>query len=151
MAVTFKLMLDKPCLFLNGHTDKDGYVQRWYAPTGKLEKAHRIAYAEANGLTMADIAEVIVRHKCDCPPCVEPTHLLAGTTADNVRDMLERRRQPRGEQHASAKLTIDKVRVIKRRLAEGQSMNKLAHEFGISQTTISNIKHGRYWAFVKAA
>lgn len=36
--------------------------------------------------------ELHARHHCDNPPCCNPTHLVAGTAADNMQDMLGRGR-----------------------------------------------------------
>lgn len=46
-----------------------------------------------------DPMEKIVCHKCDNPPCVNPTHLYAGTCRDNSLDAVLRNRlhvSPRG-------------------------------------------------------
>lgn len=56
---------------------------------GRPIGAHRYSYSIANG-PIAD--DVVIRHSCDNPPCVNPAHLLAGTQTDNVHDMLERGR-----------------------------------------------------------
>lgn len=50
---------------------------------------HRAAYAYHFGPIPKN---VIVRHKCDNPPCVNPYHLEIGTYSDNVRDCIERGR-----------------------------------------------------------
>jgi len=50
-------------------------------------KAHRVAWEIANG-PIPD--GMVVRHKCNNPPCVRPLHLELGTHADNNRDMAAR-------------------------------------------------------------
>lgn len=51
--------------------------------------AHRVSYFLATGV---DPVGLVVRHRCDNPPCVNPAHLLVGTQADNVQDAISRRR-----------------------------------------------------------
>jgi DNA-binding transcriptional MerR regulator len=151
MAVIFRERLEKPCLLCMCGTDEAGYGHRWYRPTHRNELAHRIAYCEAHGLTMADIADVIIRHRCDNPSCIEPTHLLSGTKADNHRDMVIRRRAKhlKGSAHGMAKLTEDQVRYIRERLACGHKGSFLAAQFGVTRTTISQIKRGLIWTHVQ--
>lgn len=57
--------------------------------------AHRFAYAVANGIDPLELdPDLVVRHKCDRPSCVNPAHLELGTHSENVRDSIERRRHP---------------------------------------------------------
>src|ERR1700761_8106656 len=64
--------------------------------------AHRIAYYINYGV---DPIELQVNHTCDNPSCVNPNHLYLGTVADNSRDMVERGRSAKGENHGVSKLT----------------------------------------------
>lgn len=52
--------------------------------------AHRVAYQLVKGPIPQGM---VVRHKCDMPPCVNPAHLEIGTRADNVQDRVSRGRK----------------------------------------------------------
>jgi hypothetical protein len=54
-------------------------------------------------------------------------------------------RRPRGESHPAAKLTQNKVKLIRMFLAEGLSNAHVARIFGVSTPTIRGIKLGFYW------
>lgn len=51
---------------------------------------HRIVWEQFHGEIPEDL---VVRHRCDNPPCINPFHLLIGTQQDNVDD---RERRGRG-------------------------------------------------------
>lgn len=53
----------------------------------------------------------------------------------------------RGEKHPMAKLTLQDVSEIKRRLAAGETRRPIAHDFGVSLTAISGIKTRKYWNY----
>ena len=80
---------DGECLVWTRYCNKGGYGQ--IQINGRSWMAHRAAYEVAHGPIPAG---KIVRHSCDNPPCVNPEHLLVGTTADNNRDKAERGRAP---------------------------------------------------------
>lgn len=66
---------------------RNGYGSVWV--NGRRDYAHRAIYTEF----VAPIpAGLVVRHSCDTRACVNPTHLLIGTQADNLHDMAERGR-----------------------------------------------------------
>lgn len=54
-----------------------------------------------------------------------------------------------GSANHQAKLTEDRVREIKRRLADDEKGRTIAAEFGITEATVSNIKHGRSWRHIQ--
>lgn len=57
---------------------------------GRKYRAHRIAF-DTFVRKLGD--DEIVRHTCDTPPCINPTHLRAGTQGDNMRDMFAKGRR----------------------------------------------------------
>lgn len=54
----------------------------------------------------------------------------------------------RGEKHSRAKLNDEKVVEILERLRGGETPARLAAEFGVDQSQISHIKHGRAWPHI---
>jgi hypothetical protein len=108
-------------------------------------------------------AGMIIRHTCDEPTCVNPDHLLVGTSKQNSEDMVNRNRQakgdkhgarlhpelrPRGETQGLSKLTEDDVREIKVLLGFGVSLRAIAKQFYVDYTNISNIKCGKTWKHI---
>lgn len=114
--------------------------------------AHRFAYCIANGVLLSDIQGQVVRHKCDNPSCINPTHLEIGTMQDNVRDRVKRCRSAEGEENGKAKLTVEQVEEIissyipRHPVFGGTALGK---KFGVCQTTISKIVLGKKWKVKK--
>jgi hypothetical protein len=107
---------------------------------GKALRAHRVAYE----LTHGKIPEgMLLRHSCDNPKCVNPAHLIVGTKRENTQDALERGQHVVGEDHYKAKIPNQAIDTIRAALAAGVSGKYLAKQFGVDQSMISQIKHGR--------
>lgn len=109
----------------------------------KMRSAHRLSFEMHGGEIPRGM---VVMHTCDNPACVNPGHLLLGTMKDNTQDMLAKgrgnHRCPQGEGNPNNKLTADQAREAKFGPAMG---SELARRFGVSQTTISDIRKGRIW------
>lgn len=86
-----------------------------------------------------------VLHKCDNRLCCNPKHFFVGSLGDNMIDAYrkKRKRQPKGEFHANAKLTYRQAMEIRKRYAAGEFQVVLAKEYGVSQVSISLIIRGK--------
>ena len=145
------------------YTDKSGDCWMWKGGTfgngygylkvkGTSCLAHRVSYELHKG----EIPEgMVVRHTCDVPLCINPSHLLLGTQSDNMRDKVLRGRTSTrpvhvylGESHPSAKLTESDVREIRVKHASGETQTALGHEYGVSSRQIGYIVHRKKWKHV---
>ncbi len=78
------------CWEWTGSKTAQGYGRyKVFVPeTNKLIRyTHRSSYYFFNGAIPEGL---VVRHKCDNPPCVNPDHLELGTQLDNIKDMFSR-------------------------------------------------------------
>lgn len=93
-------------------------------------------------------------HGDDNPSNNKLSNLKWGTYKENVADMFSKGRNnktvfARGERASSAKLTDKQAKAIAKRIREGSMLIKeIAAEFGVSSTTVSHIKSGKYWGSV---
>jgi hypothetical protein len=124
--------------------DKNGYGQ--FSPYRRQNmRAHRASYE----LHREPIPEgLCVCHRCDNPSCINPDHLFLGTNAENTADRQAKGRQRYaiGSACGRAKLTEEEVSVIL--AAEGVTHRKLADRFGVTQSTISEIRSRKIWTHV---
>ncbi len=104
--------------------------------------AHRLAFAMGHGV---DPAGLVVRHKCDNPPCVNPEHLELGTIGDNMRDK-GRTGVHKGVNNPKAKLTEDDVMDIRSLLVLGFGCAEIGRNFNVSDVTIGLIKRNETWS-----
>lgn len=124
--------------------DDDGYGQRIRVGTKRV-KPHRFAYERAHG-PIAD--SLMVLHRCDNRRCVNPDHLFVGTDADNKADMCRKARHAYGTRQGLAKLneiSVERIRDIK---LCGATYKVIAHYFGISIATVSQVVRGVTWRHV---
>jgi hypothetical protein len=128
---------------LADHTDGYGRFYR--------SLAHRVSYS----LFVSKIPDgLCVLHKCDNRKCVNPDHLMIGTQADNMQDMMRKGRgnglSLPGEKSPNAKLTTENVKSIRHLyFAERRSRRELAKFFSISINCISSVVNKRTWDFDK--
>lgn len=137
--------LDSPCIPYPGSKDKDGYglkTIRIGSHAKKTFHAHRLVYMICYGWIPSD---VVVRHRCDNPPCVNPLHLTTGTQTQNIADKVSKDRQAKGEKVWTAKLTAEQVLAIR---ADPRGKTRLAPIYGVSESLIGQIKARKIWRHI---
>jgi hypothetical protein len=122
--------------------DKDGYgIFKGMIGSTKFTRAHRYSYALHTGDLLVGMQAL---HSCDNPRCVNPEHLSSGTSADNMRDKMQKGRQraPAGEKHRDAILTERQARRI---LKDPRPYADIAAEYNVAPSTIGSLKQRVSW------
>ena len=119
------------CWIFKGGLGDGGYGVLGWKENGRQRSmsAHRMAWTLTNGTIPPGMC---ILHRCDNRKCVNPAHLMLGTQEENVRDMALKGR-------AYGKLSYEIAQEIRRRYAAGESQSKLAREFNVTQSSISQI------------
>ncbi len=110
---------------------------------GRMRGAHIVSWEIANGHPVP--AGLDVRHTCDVTLCVNPRHLIAGTTKENMVDMRLKGRG--GSSGRNPLLTADQVRSI-RRLFGSMKQTDIADKFRVTSGVISKLKVGKSYQWV---
>lgn len=134
------------CWIWKGATRSDGHGKIHIK--GKQVGVHRIIFEIVNDCILSK--DILVRHKCDNPPCWNPEHLQRGTSQDNSNDMKTRGRSPhsRGASNNKAKLTSEQVLSIRGEREQGVSYNRLSKKYGVSPSQISGIVNRKFWTHI---
>lgn len=126
-------------------TDGYGRVQH----LGKQVSAQRAAFYLVHGR----YPEPCGRHTCDRPKCVNPSHIVEGTQQQNIQDMIDRKRFPKGTSYPNAKLTDELVRQMRSEYVPGSrkglgTSGAIARRYGIDHKNCWNILNRRAWKHV---
>lgn len=153
--------LPSGCWHYEGPRGRAGYGS--FSVGHKTYAAHRFAYQLANGVNPG---KLLVCHRCDNPPCVNPAHLFLGTTQDNIADKLAKGRQrgaegdrhgskthperiARGTQLPQTQLDEDAIRQIRAMHERGMSQAAIGKLFGVCSSNIGKVVRGESWGWVK--
>ena len=106
---------------------------------GKTYRAHRLQWERFNGPIPDGL---IVCHRCDTPPCVNPDHLFLGTNKDNTLDAVSKGHIGAGIINGNSKLTESQVLAIR---TDGRPARIIGDAYGVGASAIQHIKTRRTW------
>lgn len=120
---------------------RDGNSNRYgmYRFNGKQRYSHRVAYELEHG-PIPDGMNVC--HRCDNPPCCNPSHLFLGSQGENVWDAAAKGNMTR-DQEKRRFFIADQIREIRSLSASGVSTRRIAEKFDKDPGTIRQILDGR--------
>lgn len=85
-----------------------------------------------------------------CSNGFRPSNLRWGTQKENYQDSVRHGTYTHGEKVGAAKLTDDKVRLLRAEYESGTtSQRKLAEKYGVTLVTIQHAIHRRTWSHVE--
>lgn len=79
---------------------------------------------------------MVVCHKCDNPPCINPDHLFVGTLSDNTQDMLQKFR-------SRSDLKPEQIIDVYARFTDCHNIVQVAKETGLTYQRVSGLVSGQ--------
>ncbi len=121
----------------------NGYPSVYFR--GKLTGAHRVMCILAHGEPPFAGAEAA--HSCGMgrQACMHPSHLRWATQAENLADRIKHGTTGAGEANTQAKLTWEKVRIIRSRAAAGETHLAIANDYGVDRKCVSMVVNQKTW------
>jgi hypothetical protein len=136
------------CYGWSGRTDAQGYALVCFG--GKIIHAHRCALEQKLGRRLHP--GEVSRHKCHNPPCTNERHLIPGTPADNVRDMVEAGRSLCGTRNPAHRLNPSDVLELRALASRGRvNYCEQGRRYGVSDAAIKKAILGRTWRYLLPA
>lgn len=129
----------------NGYTSFQ--LDRTTIGRGKTVLGHRYMYEYVYGPMPEGMC---VCHRCDNRGCVNPTHMFMGTRKDNAHDAVRKGRNSRGSVNGMSILTESDIPRLRTLITTGPrgTQRRLAREHGISESSMSQMIHGKTWRHV---
>jgi hypothetical protein len=114
---------------------------------GRAVSAHRYSWTLHYG---AIPLGQVVRHRCDTPRCVRPEHLELGSQADNVADMVARKRTAVGERASRSRLSESQVAALRAfTWHDLLTYAELAPLFDITPSSMGDVMQHKSWRGVR--
>lgn len=137
---------ENECWVWTACINNDGYGSGQDPDTKKTVRSHRASYE----IHFGEIPPgKLVLHKCDNPPCVNPSHLFLGTQRENVYDCIRKNRRALlfGEAHGRAKLKERTVKLIRELHNDyGIPITPLSEWFGVRKQSVKKILENKNWS-----
>lgn len=134
------LINEQGCHVCTSHAcNGDGYP--YAKKSGVKWRINRLVYT----LNYGEITPgQVVRHTCDNRKCINLSHLILGSVAENNKDRAERgrNRDQTGQKNNMAKLKEEQVLDI---FTSTESTKFLKEKYKISSSVITSIKRGESW------
>ena len=118
--------------------------------------AHRVSYMVKTKTRIIpgeiDGEKTNIRHMCNKPTCIEPTHLEIGTLSqNNFQDKIANKTLRRGEKHYAASITKEvasDIKLSKRKRGDSDyvSQRSRSGRFNVSLDLVKSIDCGKSWA-----
>lgn len=130
------------CWLWAGTIDRNGYGM--ISRGGRFLPAHRWSWTVHNGHLDPDL---VIRHRCDTPACVNPDHLVPGTRGDNLIDAYSRgrRHQAKGSASRCAQHTEADAVAVRCLLGQGRTTAEVMAATGFNRDFVNRIKFRRGW------